>query len=99
LLFDREVGFGGDFRGDFVGGLFTALFVAFDGGFVGGGAHREHVAAGEGLFRIDGDFGGAGRGDAFATGVFQGGEFEGDVAGVLDRDLVFNGLAQFAREF
>ena len=37
--------------------------------------------------------------EAFAAGVFQGGEFERDVAGVLDDDLVFDRLAEFARFF
>ena len=61
LLFERERRFGGDFGGDFVGGLGAGAFVAFDRGFVGVGADRQHVAAGEGLFFADGDFGGAGR--------------------------------------
>ena len=45
------------------------------------------------------EFGGAGRGDAFAAGVFQGAEFERHVAGVPDDDLVFDGLADFAGLF
>ena len=36
------------------------------------GADRKFVAAGEGLFFADGEFGGAGGGDAFAVGVCQG---------------------------
>ena len=99
LLFDREGRFGGDFGGDFVGGLGAGAFVAFDRGFVGVGADREHVGAGEGLFAAGGEFGGAGRGEAFAAGVFQGAEFERHVAGVLDDDLVFDRLAEFAGQF
>ena len=97
FLADREGGFGADRGRDFVGGLGAGAFVAFDRGFVGVGADRaEHVGAGEGLFFADGEFGGPGRGDGFAVGVFEGGEFERHVAGVLDDDLVFDGLTQFA---
>ena len=72
-------------------------FVAFDRGFVAVGADaRERVRAGEGLFFAGGEFGGAGRGDAFAVGVFQCAEFERHVAGVLDDDLVFDLLADRA---
>src|SRR4029077_14487243 len=45
------------------------------------------------------EFGGAGGGDAFAFRVAQGGEFEGDVAGVLDDDLVFDFLSEFTGFF
>ena len=40
-----------------------------------------------------------GRGDAFAVGVFQRREGQRHVAGVLDDDLVFDRLADFAFQF
>ena len=77
LLFDREARFGGDFGGDFVGGLGAGAFVAFDGGFVGVGADRQHVGAGEGLFGADGQFGGAGGADALQPVSFRAANLSG----------------------
>ena len=93
-------GFGGDFGGDFVGGLGAGAFVAFDRGFVGVGADRGSLwlqvkvssAPTASSVAPDGV-----RPSQFA--VFEGAEFERDVAGVLDDDLVFDGLAEFAGEF
>ena len=99
-LFDRVVRFGFDRHRDFVGGFVAGAFAVFDRGFVGvtAGA-RERVFARERLFFAVGQFGGAGGRDVFAGGVFEGGEFERHVAGVLDDHLVFDLLAVFAAEF
>ena len=59
----------------------------------------KFVGAGDGLFFADLQFGCAGRSDAFAGRVFHGREFERHIPGVLDGDLVFDGLAEFAFQF
>ena len=94
-LFDRVAGFFGDRDRDLVGGFGARAFVAFDRGFVAVGAHcGERVGAGEGGFGARREFAGA-AGDQFAVGVGERAEFERDVAGVLDDDVVFDGLADF----
>ena len=100
LLFDREGRFGGDFGGDFVGGLGAGAFVAFDRGFVGVGADRQS------LWLQVKDSSAPAASSVAPDGAmpsqpvsFRAPNLIVHVAGVLDDDLVFDRLADFAGLF
>ena len=102
-LFDRVGRFvqWRDFDDDFVGFFAARAFVAHDGGRVRPRADsRERVRARERRrsARRDRARPGSTR-DVFAVGVREVREFQRDVAGVRDDDLVFDDVADFAREF